>query len=439
MTKISSRILVTLVALTTITIASVAVGQNWPQWRGPNRDAKASSFQAPTTWPQELTQQWKVTVGDGVSSPALVNGKLYVFSRQDGNEIIRCLDASNGKELWQNKYETGGVSGPASRFTGPRSSPTVSQGKVVTLGVHGVLSCLDAESGDVVWRKDDFQGNTPRFAAASSPIVIDGMCIAQLGSERNGGIIAYDLEKGTETWKWTGSGPAYASPVLLTINGAQVIIAPTADKMVAIAVADGEPLWEIPYSQGRYNAATPIVVDQSLIFAGPDRGISAEKLTLQDGKLDATELWNNADNSVQFNTPVVKDGHIYGLSTVNNLFCVDLASGKTNWTSTLTGETPKAEPAAPQQQGGNRARGGRRRGGRRGGGGAGFGSVVDAKSVLLALTPAGELFVVKPNAEQYQLLAKYKVAADGTYAYPIAAESSIYIKDGDSVTKWSVQ
>src|SRR6187455_934918 len=99
---------------------SLASAANWPQWRGPNRDAKAADFKAPKTWPKELTQKWKVTVGEGVATPALVSDKLYVFSRQDGNEITRCLNAADGKEIWQEKYESLGASGPASGYSGPR-------------------------------------------------------------------------------------------------------------------------------------------------------------------------------------------------------------------------------------------------------------------------------------------------------------------------------
>src|SRR5688572_22053226 len=86
--------------------ASRGLAQDWPQWRGPNRDAKAADFKAPKTWPKELTQKWKVTVGDGAATPALVGDKLYVFSREQGNEVTRCLTAADGKEVWQDKYES---------------------------------------------------------------------------------------------------------------------------------------------------------------------------------------------------------------------------------------------------------------------------------------------------------------------------------------------
>src|SRR5206468_2491356 len=127
-----------------------AQAQDWPQWRGANRDAKVTGFHAPATWPKELTQKWKVTVGDGVATPALVDGKLYVFSRQGGDEITRCLDANTGKEIWEDKIAAKPASGPAGSFPGPRSSPTVAEGKVVTLGVQGHLSCLDAATGKVL-------------------------------------------------------------------------------------------------------------------------------------------------------------------------------------------------------------------------------------------------------------------------------------------------
>src|ERR1051326_2121449 len=95
--------------------SSHAQAQDWPQWRGANRDAKATGFKAPAAWPKELTQKWKVTVGEGDSSPALVGDKLYAFARQDGNEVIHCLSAASGKEIGSDKYETQGATGASAR------------------------------------------------------------------------------------------------------------------------------------------------------------------------------------------------------------------------------------------------------------------------------------------------------------------------------------
>jgi outer membrane protein assembly factor BamB len=388
--------------------ASCALAQDWPQWRGPNRDAKASGFTAPQTWPKELTQKWKVTVGLGDATPALVGNKLYVFVRQDADEVIRCLDAANGKELWQEKYAAQAVSGAPSPHSGPRSSPAVADGKVLTIGVGGVLSCVDAASGKMLWRKDDFTGAWPKFFTASSPIVTGGLCIAQLGSESNGGIVAYDLATGDQKWKWTGDGTAYASPDLLTVEGTKMVVTLTAKKIVGLGVADGKLLWEAPFPvQGmNYNAATPIVEGQTVIFAGAGRGTKAVKIEKTADGFAAKELWSNPDNGVQFNSPVLKGGQIYGLSQKSVIFCLDAKDGKTLWTAEL--------------------------------GGRGFGSIVDAGSALLALTPKGELVVFEPSDKEYKKLATYKVADTETYAYPVPAGKGVFVKEKDSLSLWNI-
>jgi outer membrane protein assembly factor BamB len=410
---------------------------DWPQWRGPNRDGKADGFKAPSSWPQELTKKWTVTVGIGDSTPALVGDKVYTFSRQDDDEVTTCLDASIGKVLWQEKYPTITVTGgPASLHSGPRSSPTVSSGKVWTLGVAGVLSCFDANTGNLHWRKEDFKGAWPQFYTSSSPIIVDGVCIAQLGGRNNGGVVAYDAASSAERWRWTGDGPAYGSPVLLTVGNTKAILAPTDSNLVALSTADGKVLWQVKYSQGRYNTGTPIVNGSTLIYAGPAQGMTAEKLDKQGEELTAAPLWKNGDNSMNFNTPVLKDGLLYGISATNALFCVKADSGQTAWNAPLSpqaGSQPAPPPSAPPPgKGGKGGRGG-------GGATAGYASVVDAGPVLFALTSAAQLVVFEPSATEFKQIATYKVADGGTYAHPVVSGNNIYIKDKDSLTLWTVE
>jgi outer membrane protein assembly factor BamB len=391
--------------------ASCVGAQDWPQWRGPHRDARATGFKAPQVWPQKLTEKWKVPVGEGVATPALVGNKLYVFTRQEGKEVTRCVNAATGKTIWEDSYAAQGPTGPSSRFPGPRSSPAVADGKIVTLGVRGTLSCLDAATGKKVWRKEDFQGLLPRFFTSCSPLIANGLCIVQLGGERKGGIVAYDLATGDEKWKWTGDGTAYASPVRFTVDGTPVIVAETANHIVGIGLTDGKLLWQTPFPlAGRraYNAATPIVDGQTIIYSGTGRGTKAVQLEKKDGKLIGKELWSNPENSVQFNTPVLKNGLLYGLSARDSLFCINAQTGKTAWTA--------ARP-----------------------GGRGYGSILDAGSVLLALTPGSELIVFEPSAKGFKELAKYKVADSPTYAYPVVAGNRVFIKDRDNLRLWTIE
>ena len=411
-------------------VTNVASARDWPQWRGANRDGKAADFTPPKTWPKELAQKWKVDVGEGVACPSLAGDKLYVFSRQEGGEITRCLDAASGKEIWKDKYDAMGATGPASGFSGPRATPTVADGKVITLGIRGVLSCLNAADGKVIWRKDEIKGY-PRFFTSSSPLVADGLCIAELGGSDNGCIVAYQLADGKEKWKWSGDTPGYASPVLMEAGGTKLVIAMTDTKLVGLTLSDGKAVWEMPFVVlGRgYNAATPIVDGDKLFVTGSGRGVTALKLEKNGDAFVSKELWKDADDSVMFNTPVLKNGLIFGLSMGNDIFCINAKDGKSAWKAPASGSSSSSE--------GNSGGGGGR--GMRGGGRGGYGSIVDAGSVMLALTPSAELIAFEPNEKAYKEIARIKVAQGSTYAYPVVSGNRIFTKDQDSVVLWTVQ
>ncbi|HVK17019.1 MAG TPA: PQQ-binding-like beta-propeller repeat protein [Fimbriiglobus sp.] len=391
---------------------------DWPQWRGPNRDAKVTGFTAPKAWPKELTKKWTVPVGNANATPALVGDRLYVFAREGGSEVTRCLDAASGKELWQDKYEVQGATPPAAGpHEGPRASPAVADGKVVTYGVRGTLSCLDAGSGKTLWRKDDFKGSWPTFYTSSSPVIADGLCIAQLGGKEggrgksSGGIVAYDLATGAEKWRWTEDSTDYASPALLTADGVKAVVAATDGNVVALGLADGKLLWKVSFpikQRMQYNAATPVVDGQTVIYSGAGRGTRAVRLEKQGDGLAAKELWSNDETAVQYNTPIVKDGLVFGITNRDALFCIDAKSGKTAWTAPLKG-------------------------------GRGFGSVVDLGPVLMALTPAAQLVVFEPSDSGLKQVASYKVADTPTYAYPVVAGNRVFVKDNSSLTLWTIE
>jgi outer membrane protein assembly factor BamB len=395
--------------LAAILLAAPAAAADWPQWRGPKRDAKVAGFEAPATWPKTLVNKWQVAVGDGVATPALVGDKLFIFSRQGGDEIIRCLDAATSKEQWQDKYSADPGRSMRINADGPRASPAVADGKVVTLGVQSTLSCLDAATGSKVWRKDSL-GEVPMFSTASSPIIADGpggekVVITEYGGRDGGGLVAYDLATGKRKWIWDGDGAAYASPTPISVSGTNAIVAETNGNLVAVNPADGKLLWKTRF-QERYNASTPVVDGRTIIYTGPQKGTTAVEVGKGGDGLTTKELWNSKTGS-NFNTPVVKNGWVYGISDKDQLFCINAADGKTAWTTKIRGS-------------------------------GGFGSVVDAGSVLFALTPAGELTVFEPSDKEFKLVASYPVGKD-TYAYPVIAGKNIYIKDRNNVILWAIE
>jgi len=388
-------------------LACLSAGaDDWPQWRGPGRDNKVTGFAVPQAWPKALTQKWKTPVGDGVASPVLVGSHLYAFARQGGDEVIHCLDAATGKEVWADKYPAAAIKGPDSRFPGPRSTPAVADGKVCTLGVNGTLSCLDAGTGKVVWRKET--KGTPRFHTSVSPAIVDGVCVVQLGSEKAGDMAAFDLANGSEKWKCPGDGTAYSSPVVATIGGVKQVVSMTGQSLVGVSAADGKPLWKTPFQAAKYNnTVTPIVAGQTVICAGMGTGTEAVEVTKEGDAFKAKELWKVKQSPHQYNSPVLKDGQIYGLSGSQNFYCLDAKTGKLLWTD----DAKRGDGA----------------------------SILDAGPVMLAQCNNGELVVFKPSGKGYEELAKYKVGDTPVYAVPAVAGNRIYVKDRDSVILWTVE
>jgi outer membrane protein assembly factor BamB len=402
--KKSNRLFIAIAGLLVIATTSNAFAQDWPQWLGANRNGKVTDFEAPKVWPAELTPQWKVNVGLGDASPVLSGGKLYSFARLDSNEVIMCLDAATGKDLWRKNYPALAITGPASsQHSGPRSTPAVAEGKIVTLGVAGVLSCLDVTTGDLVWRSDDYTDDLPAFFTSSSPLIVKGLCFVHLGGKEKGEIIAFDLKTGTKKWQTSSDSPSYASLTMMTVNGKNQLVDLTSKNLIGLDPESGKLLWSftVPVENRFYNSASPVIDGQVVILTGQGQGTKAVKIQKQGTQFVASELWKNAELGTKWNTPVLKDGFLYGISDGRKLFCMNAKTGKTAWIDTKLHND--------------------------------FGTIVDAGSVIIALPQTSNLVVFKPNAKAYTEVATIKVAETPTYSYPLIAGNKIYIKDKESI------
>jgi outer membrane protein assembly factor BamB len=408
-------------------VTSLPAGaDDWPQFRGPGRDNKVTGFTAPAAWPKELKKQWQVTVGEGLASPALVGDKLYVFTRVGGDEVLTCLDANTGKEVWKEKYESEPVKGVAGgfkggpKFTGTRSSPAVGEGKVCTFSVVGRVTCFDAATGKVAWFKET--KGKPQFYTSTSPLIVEGKCIVHVGETPRGAagkgdLIAFDLATGEEKWKLAGDGPGYGSPVVATIRGVKQVVEQTGANLVGVGLADGKLLWKTALSAGSdYQSATPIVDGDRVICWG-----TAFDIEKSGDALQAKQAWKERPPAT-YNTPVLKEGVLYGLAGAGGkgggkggvkgqrsttLFARDAKTGAEVWTD----NTPRGE----------------------------CGAVLDVGGVLLLLSSDSNLVAFKPDREEYKEVAKYKVADTPTWAMPVVAGKRIYVKDGDSVILWTLE
>jgi outer membrane protein assembly factor BamB len=393
--------------LLTINVLSLH-SQDWPQWRGMARDSKVAGFKAPAAWPSELKQEWKVQVGFGDASPVLVGGKLYLNTRQGDDEAVLCLDAVTGKELWKTLYRSPAVTGPAGSHPGPRSTPAVSNGKVVTFGATAILSCLDAATGKVLWKRENPANAYPQFYTGMSPLIIDNMCIAHIGTKDNGEVIALDLKTGAEKWKSSGDGPAYASPSVLTIDGKKLLIVQTEKNLIALNLSDGKLIWQIatPVQQRFYNCVSPYINDAVIYYTGQGNGMKAVKVEKSGNGYAAKELWSNPDVGAKWNTPVLKDGYLYGFTDQKRIYCINAESGKTAWVDNAVNSD--------------------------------FASIVDCGQVIIGLPSTANLIVLKPDPSAYSQIAKYKVSETPIYAFPVIAGNLIYIKDAESLTLYKI-
>jgi outer membrane protein assembly factor BamB len=383
--------------------------QDWPQWRGANRDGKTGAFAAPSTWPTNLAQKWKVNVGKGDATPALVGTNLYVFTRQGTDEVLLCLDAATGQTQWKSKYPADFVvRGPAVGHPGPRSSPVVADGKVCTLGVGGILSCFDTAHGLLLWRKqsaNDYLGIPYKSDTSMSPIVEEERCIVHVGVKTNGAIISFDLGNGAPKWKWDGDGPANSSPVTMTVGNKKQLVTLSAKKLVGLDLAEGKLLWQFPFEAAQGNNTTPVVAGPTVICTGQGKGLLAVKIEPQEGEgFTATPLWTTAQLGARFTTPVLKDGLLYGYS--GHLFCADAQTGSLLW-----------DQAANLGQ---------------------SASLVNAGSVVFALGSHGDLLVFRPGSK-YAQLAQIKVADSETWAHPVVAGNRIFVKDSETLSLWSIE
>jgi outer membrane protein assembly factor BamB len=408
--KKTNQLFAALTGMLFLSMTASLFAQDWPQWRGVNRDGKVSGFEAPQQWPAELDVKWKVTVGLGDASPVVAGGKLYSFTRVGGDEVTICLDAATGKEIWQNKYPALAIAGPASsQHPGPRSTPAVGEGKIVTLGIGGVVSCLDAATGKMIWRNEEYTKELPQFFTGLSPIILKGMCIVHLGGKEKGSIVAFDLKTGNQKWLLASDGPSYSSFALMTIDGKTQVVDLTEKSLIGVDPEKGKLLWQfpVPFENRYYNAASPVIDGQNVIITGQGQGTKAVKIQKQGNEYVTQELWKNTELGTKWNTPVLKDGFLYGLSDTRKLYCMNAKTGETVWVDTKMQND--------------------------------FGEIVDAGSLLIALPQTSNLVIFKPDNKIYSEVAVIKVAEPPVYSFPILSGNKIFIKDKESLAMLTVK
>jgi outer membrane protein assembly factor BamB len=394
--------------------AAAGRSADWPQWRGPNRDGVVHGVTVPDKWPPALKDEWKVPVGEGVSSPVVVGDKVFVFTREKDAELVLCLDLATGKEVWKSEpypapYQWWPGEGNFSK--GPRSTPTVAGGRVYSVGVSGVFSCLDAKTGKLLWRKESTQ--RPPYGGPASPLVTDGLCIIHLGCggrDDKDGLTAFDAATGDVKWRFAdGSGPGYGSPILAELAGERQVVAVAGWGLRCVSLTTGKILWAVKLDGPEKNV-TPVLYKDLIIFADYKERPRAIRLEKGDKGITPKEVWKGDGPTPYMSTPVLDGDLLFGASSQGRgrFFCLDAKNGKTLWES-------------DEKQG------------------IGYASVINAQGALLFLTQTGRLVVVKANGQEYEPVAEYKVSDRPIFAHPVFLGDRILIRDDTTLRSFRIE
>jgi len=312
-------------------------GSDWPAFRGPNGDGISPDTGLLAKWPNSGPDKLWVyeNAGMGYSGFSVVNGNLFTLGTRGDDLMVVCVNTADGQEVWSTAIGTDEQKGYSTGWGhGPRSTPTVSDGKVYALGPQGTLACVDAASGDKVWAKhlvDDFGGKAGGWGFAESPLIDGDKLIIAPGGD-DAGMVALDKNTGKTIWEAKDLKPGkaeYATIIPVTINGTPQYVRLFEKELVGVNAENGDVLWRSPFEGKTAVIPTPIVDgNQIYVTAGYGVGCKLVEIT-SDG--EAEDVWENTTMKNHHGGVVKVGDHLYGFSDGGGLICQEWATGEMVW------------------------------------------------------------------------------------------------------------
>jgi outer membrane protein assembly factor BamB len=379
---------------------------DWANWRGPTHDGVSTETGWQATWPAEGPKQlWKKSIGIGFSSLTVSKGRLYASGNSNNVDTIFCFDAESGKEIWSYSYNS-----PLDAKLyegGPSATPTVDGDSVYTLSRKGLILCLTADTGKVLWTNNiaETNGDTalglkaPSWGFASSAYIDGNLAIFNIGKSG----VAFDKKTGAVAWKSGTDTSGYSTPRPFSFDGKKAITLMRSKTVIALDPQTGLELWQFPWKTSYdLNVTDPIVSgDKVFVSAGYDHG--AALFQIKDGK--AEQVWENKKFRNHINSSILLDGFLYGFdgnaSDEAKFVCVDFQTGTTKWTQE----------------------------------GLGSGSIILADKTMIILSSKGELLTATPSSEAFKPISRAQVLQGKCWTSPTLANGRIYCRSakGDLV------
>jgi outer membrane protein assembly factor BamB len=416
-------------------LAHRRLGQDWPTFLGPTRDGKSQEQDLNFDWPPEGPPVvWQVPLGKGYSGPAISRGRLYHYDRYGDEDRLICREAETGRELWSHATRTNYLD-MLGYNNGPRCSPVVDGNRVYTLSAEGLLQCVDATSGELVWSVDtteQFHVAQNFFGVASTPLVLGDHLIVNVGGSppdgpfdvysANGrvpgngtGVVAFDKRHGKVSWQASDELASYASPVAATIDGRPWCFVFARGGLVALNPLTGQVDFEYPWRAAMLesvNASTPVVVGNQ-VFISETYGPGSSLLEVRPGGYEV--VWKDEERTrdksmmLHWNTPIHHAGYLYGSSGRHSnsatLRCIEWSTGKVQWSEPRLGRC----------------------------------SLLYADGHLICLSEDGTLMLLKANPQRYELVHSVVLRnASGdallrpeAWTAPVLAHGLLYVRGDD--------
>ena len=325
---------------------STSHAQDWTQWRGPDRSGLVENEVLSSAESlMGLTKGWHVELGPSYSGPIIVGDKVFVTETKDQrSEVIRALNRADGEQIWETEWVSAMTVPFFAKANGDwiRATPVYDDGRLYVLGMCDILVCLDAEDGKEIWRRnfvEETTGKNPSFGAVCSPLIRGDHLYIQAG----GSFQKINKSDGTTVWstlKDEGGmmDGAFSSPTVGTIAGREQILVQTRSTLAGVDPDGGEVLWsqKVPAFRGM-NILTPTVHNDSVFTSSYNNGSFLYNVKAEGSSYTSNQQWQGRERGYM-SSPIKIGNYVYMHLQNTRMACLDLETGETQWKSKQFGK-----------------------------------------------------------------------------------------------------
>lgn len=395
---------------------------DYPNFLGDGYWAEVEGVALDPDWQSHPPEQkWKQRIGAGWSSFAVVGNYALTQEQRDEDELVTCYDIRTGELLWTHadhvRFDPRG--GGSFGGVGPQATPTIFEGRIYTHGATGIVNCLDAATGELLWSHDtcaDFAVENLIWGTAASPIIVGDLVVVSVGdaqanilpesSGKGNSLVAYNRLTGDVVWTAGDRRSSYATPVLTTLAGVEQVLVVNEDFISSYRAEDGTLLWEHPWpgkSDADASTSQPVPVGDDRVFLSKGYGIGSELVAVsrngEDWQMET--LWKRTLMKTKMCNIVVRDGYVYSLDETN-LECIELATGQPKWRK-------RRQPSF------------------------GHGQVLLVGDHLLVLSEEGEVILVAVDPEEYRELGQFQALEGVTWNNPTLVGPLLLVRNAEWV------